>query len=96
MTLQNTQGRNVGQFYGGYYGEIYEPGGRLGCIDTGVTYGEGDTITVAVDHDASTVAFAKNDAAVPKSTVSIAPHEAHYFAFNAGERGNAVTITWFV
>lgn len=41
-----------------------------------------DAITVTLNLDVNTVAFARNGAMVPKLTVSI-DHEAYYFAFSA-------------
>lgn len=69
-------------------GECYSSGSFAGNF---AGYDHGDLVAVRLDLDANTVAFLKNGAAVapPKP---IATAEAYHFAFEAGSKGEAVTI----
>lgn len=88
-STQDDDGDSVGTFYFGYDGTFRGPQHKVRC-QSGVTYAKGDAITVTLDLDASSVAFAKNDIAVAKP-LSLT-NEAYYFAINA-IREITVTIT---
>lgn len=79
----------AGYAYYYYYGSgsIYALGSAM---PVGVTYGPGDAITVTLDLNANTVAFAKNGVRIHKP-VSV-KHEAYYFAVSANGIGASVTI----
>lgn len=76
---------------------VYYPSGNFYAktswrTATFAEYGTGDTITVRLDLDGSTVAFRKNDVDVgtPQEITHI--EDAYYFAFSWSREGNGVTI----